>query len=49
MDVVDQVAPDQIYGLPLLIIIPPLRHDPSPLSEVCDNPEQAAQYQILGL
>jgi hypothetical protein len=38
------------FGLPPLILIPPLLHTHlSPPPEVCDSPDQAAHYHILGL
>jgi hypothetical protein len=38
-------------GFPPLIIITPLLHNPfiAPPPEVCDSPDHAAQYHILGL
>jgi hypothetical protein len=39
-----------VFGFLLLIIIPPLLHTHvQPLPDVCDSPEQAAHYQILGV
>jgi hypothetical protein len=45
----EQVSPSS-FGIPLLVIIPPLLHTHlSPLPEVFDSPDHAAEYHILSL